>query len=377
MPRHLTLKICKTTRRGRTMYYIYVPAYLSATGKSCTRLFARKADADHYRSELFAAWKSSEEKPLSPAQQADARAAMRMLEKANIALSLTDAIEQALPVLRHANGLTAADLITQFTEVKSPTWRERTALNFRHASRMFLDTFADKPLNTIMPDAIAAWLVSTFSTETSRAHAQRTLSPAFSYAVRQGLMQENPFSRIERNRTTREDAIDILTPEEACTLMHTAPADCIPAYAILLFAGVRPRELTRLTWGDIRDGYIHIGAKVAKVRQARNIEIEPTLAAWLATTGTHQPDATIIPSNWKRKDQATRSAAGIANRPDVCRHSYATYHLAAHGSVDQLKLNLGHSRSSDTLFIHYRAAATPETAARYWSITPSFCNFSK
>ena len=32
---------------------------------------------------------------------------------------------------------------------------------------------------------------------------------------------------------------------------------------------------------------------------------------------------------------------------------------------------MGHSRSSDTLFVHYRAAATPEQAAEYWNILPS------
>ena len=31
---------------------------------------------------------------------------------------------------------------------------------------------------------------------------------------------------------------------------------------------------------------------------------------------------------------------------------------------------MGHSRGSDTLFVHYRAAATPAQAEAYWNIQP-------
>ena len=181
-----------------------------------------------------------------------------------------------------------------------------------------------------------------------------------------------PLGNYVGNALEVEEAIDILTPAEARSLMEASPADCIPAYALLLFAGIRPKELARLKWGSIRDGYIHITSDIAKTRQVRNIELHPTLSAWLTAYRPQDSDhyAPIVPTNWKRKDQAVRAAAGIANRPDVCRHSYATYYLAAYGSPDVLKNNMGHSRSSETLFVHYRAAATPEQAEQFWNIRP-------
>jgi integrase len=99
------------------------------------------------------------------------------------------------------------------------------------------------------------------------------------------------------------------------------------------------------------------------------VEISPNLAAWLALP-RREYNEKIIPKNWKRKNQATRRAAGISNRPDVCRHSFASYHLVEHENVDRLKMQLGHSRVSDTLFAHYRAAVSKAAAREYWSICP-------
>ena len=87
--------------------------------------------------------------------------------------------------------------------------------------------------------------------------------------------------------------------------MDHAPDDCKTAYALLLFAGIRPVELTRLRWGAVRDGFIHLTPAVTKTAQVRNVEIEPNLAAWLAADAGHAADELICPTNWKRKNQAT------------------------------------------------------------------------
>lgn len=129
-------------------------------------------------------------------------------------------------------------------------------------------------------------------------------------------------------------------------------------------------RMPRLTWGDIRDGYIHITSAVAKTQQVRNIELDPTCSAWLDSTGAHDPSSPICPPDWLRRARAVRSRAGVHSLPDTPRHSYASYHLAKYKDVAGLKANLGHAPNSDTLFIHYRAAATPADAARFWAIVP-------
>ena len=65
-----------------------------------------------------------------------------------------------------------------------------------------------------------------------------------------------------------------------------------------------------------------------------------------------------------------RKAAGLQNRHDAARHSFASYSLAIDPDVHKLKENLGHTKNSDVLFKHYRAAVTKQDAERYWKINP-------
>lgn len=57
-----------------------------------------------------------------------------------------------------------------------------------------------------------------------------------------------------------------------------------------------------------------------------------------------------------------RLAARIKEWPhDAMRHSYASYHLAMHGSADKTSTELGH-RSTEMLFRHYREPVTKHDA---------------
>ena len=370
--RQASLKIVRQENSSSVFWSIYVPAYLNPAGKAGKMYFSTRADAEQKRWELLAATRTeSKLQELSNAQVRDAQRALERLAEAGLDLTLDKAIELALPVLRSSGSvMSVRQLMTEFADIKKAEWSEHSRSNFKYASAAFIDRFGDRQISSLLGRDIRTWLSVRYPVAATQANVMRTLRPAFSYAVRQEYIQFSPFAKMEQPRVSKKDAIDILTPEEAARLMECCPADCRAAYAILLFAGVRPTELTRLTWGNIRDGFIHITPSIAKTAQVRNIEIEPNLAAWLRSTGRHAAADPICPANWKRKNQAARKDAGIENRPDVCRHSYATYHLAQHQNTEALKANLGHSRGSDILFLHYRAAATPMEAARYWAIMP-------
>lgn len=369
------MKISKGVKGGKPFYYIYCPARLAADGKARVVSFRRRADAEVYRGELFAAWQNLAPSPLSPAAQEDARRALALLEEAGMRLSLAAVVEQALPLLSRARRVSVAQLVEEYVALKESSWRPLSARNFRSAARRLLDAFGELDAAEVSTQALEGWLRVAFPAVSSQEHAVRTLNGVFAYALRQKLIAENPFALLEKRRVKRDRKIDVLSPDEARRLLAVAPDDCKVAYALLLFAGLRPKELTRLCWGDVRDGFVHVTADIAKTRQVRNVEVNGTLAAWIRA---FRPRAAgdfdrVVPANWVRKDKAARAAAGIADRPDVCRHSYATYYLAAYGAVDALKANMGHSRGSEVLFVHYRAAATPELAAQFWDVLPMGC----
>lgn len=358
--------------KGSTFWAIWVPKYLNPSGKDAYMYFHTRAEAERKRGELVAATRTeSKVDVLSPAQIRDAVRALERLAEAGVDISLDKAVEAALPHLKSSGRHVSVNQVCrEFAESKAATWSATSRRNFATISKLFLEAFDGVAVADVTGRKLESWLSARFPSAGYKANAMRTLRPAFSYAVRQDLIAANPFEKVEQVRTRTLEGVDVFTPQEARRLMESAPADCVAAFALLLFAGIRPAELTRLTWGNIRDSFIHITPSIAKTAQVRNVEIEANLAAWLSSTGKHEPTEKICPPRWLRKRQETVKTAGLQGRTDTARHSYATYYLAKYKNTDELKANMGHSRGSDTLFIHYRAAVTPQAAEDYWSIYP-------
>lgn len=364
-------RIGKTVKGGISYYAIFVPEYLMPDKKARRLYFRTKQEAEKKRIELIAATRTeSKETILTDAQLVDARRALERLAEAGLSMTLDKAVELALPTLKASGRYVMVDnMLEEFAKLKAASWRPHTSRNFRVVSKIFLERYAGYTVADITCKEIAGWL-SSFNRPAYAAGLVRTLRPAFSYAVRQGMLAECPFRKLEPTRAPARECIDVFSPEEARRLIDLAPDDCKTAYAMLLFAGIRPVELTRLTWGAVRDGFIHLTPSVTKTAQVRNVEIEPNLAVWLAASGPHAPEESICPKNWKRKNQETRRIAGLAKRQDVARHSYATYYLAKYRNRAALEENMGHTAGSAMLMRHYRAAATPAQAAEYWAILP-------
>ena len=87
---------------------------------------------------------------------------------------------------------------------------------------------------------------------------------------------------------------------------------------------------------NILNGFIEITADKAKTRQRRLITISDNLQQWLNLGGE-------LPVTNKRKRIAKLiSYIGLNWKPDIMRHSFASYHLALHMSQDKTAFELGH-----------------------------------
>ena len=370
MSRVPQFKIKKVVKRNKPYWRLFVPSHLNADKKERYMLFAIKADAERKRGELIAAYRGQErEAVVSSTFEKDAMQAMKILADAGVSCSLTEAVQLALPMLKASGAnITVAALLDKFASLKQADWRPTTARNFKYGASKLTEKHGNLSLIELTTFVLQEWLNS--FTPAQACHMARTMSPAFSYAVRQGMLPSSPFEKVELPKKQKKEAIDVFTPAEARKLLATAPDDCKAAFAMLLFAGIRPNELTLLKWENVRDGFIHITPGVAKTVQVRNVEIEPNLAAWLGKYRLADTE-NICPLNWRRKSMATRAEAGLSSRPDAARHSYATYHLQKYKNKPALEENMGHMAGSDVLMRHYRAASTPAVAAEYWSIYPS------
>ena len=130
--------------------------------------------------------------------------------------------------------------------------------------------------------------------------------------------------------------------------------------SLMLYGGIRPTEVSRLQAGDINweEGHVIIRPRTSKTGGGRAVPLR-------GVRGIRKRER-FIPRNWKRKWQALRRAAGFRHWvPDVCRHTFATYHAAMFRNLPELQLEMGH-RDTSLLRSRYMVPASRKEAEKFW-----------
>ena len=163
--------------------------------------------------------------------------------------------------------------------------RARTLCDFRYITRRFMKRcrgLAKRSVRAITVQECAEYIDTAFDTPNQRLKARRVLSGVFSTAVKRGWCSENPVAKVETPRV-REKRIAVLKPSEIEKLLHTAAeydgGRCLAAVGMMLYAGIRPHEVARLTWKqvDMAGGTICILPQHSKTGGARLVTIQPPL----------------------------------------------------------------------------------------------------
>lgn len=193
------------------------------------------------------------------------------------------------------------------------------------------------------------WLSQTFSTPSQFNKARTMLHGVFEFALRREWCDKNPVKLIERRRIIEKE-ISPLTFSQIKNLIKTAKMpkhkECLPAIGLLMFAGVRPREVHRLTWKDIdlEENSITIHSLCSKTGGVRQVEICSSLKRLLAPFANGQKNEKICPKNWQKRWRDIRNDSGFKNVwvQDILRHTYASYHAKRFKDLPRLQLNMGH-----------------------------------
>ena len=257
------------------------------------------------------------------------------------------------------------------------TRRYRTRTDLRYLTHRLMKRcpgLARRRIRSITAADCMRYLRKAFSTPRQRNKGRMALSSVFSTAQRCGWCTENPVQRIEPEPIL-ETRIDILTREEIERLLTAAAThrngECLAAVALMLYAGVRPHEVERLTWAQIHLdlGIIRILPQHSKTGGARHITIHPPLAAILREKQPPNPHTPICPANWRRCWTELHRIAGwcpLTNpwQADILRHTFASHHLATFRSYSELQLEMGHR---STTLLRTRYIAMPEYSWRLFS----------
>ncbi len=255
--------------------------------------------------------------------------------------------------------------------------RTRTLAEIRQCCRRLLrfrPDLADMPIRCINTELCRELIEGAYSTPPMRHKARRLLHGIFAFCLRNGWCSANPVAAIEVPHVL-ESPVEVLSLAQVRRLLATARRPehraCAPAVGFMLWAGIRPTELTRLRWRDVHeaDHVITIDARHAKTGGARQVTLYPVLIRWLRETAPFRlPQAFIVPCSWIIRWRNLRRAAGFSGwHPDALRHTFASYHLKHFADYNKLQIDMGHS---DTLLLRTRylgmRGITSEGAAEFW-----------
>ncbi len=240
-------------------------------------------------------------------------------------------------------------------------------------------SWAERMVRTIRPDDCRDLINKAYSTPTMRRKARTILHGVFAYALKKGWCAANPVAAIELP-PPQEKQIKALPIQKIRKLLMTSlekkHLPCSPALGLLLWAGIRPNELERLHWSNIRfeDKVITIPPTHSKTGGARQVSLYPALKNWLERTASYRlPEAPIIPMSWVRRWRELRRDAGFEEwEADILRHTFASYHLKYFRNLNELQIDMGHG-SADLLRTRYISMdnVTKNAAHEFWNISVS------
>ncbi len=244
--------------------------------------------------------------------------------------------------------------------------RPTTTRDLRHYVRRLLkvEGFAQLPLRAMTVGQCRELLHKAFG---HSAHSYRKgraiLHSIFAYGVRQEWCDSNPVARIEVPPVA-ERTIEPLSQVEVERLTEAAQGrrfrDMRFSLSLLLYSGVRPAEVERLKAEDVcwEERQVIIRPQKSKTGGGRVVPLR-------ALPGLRRQDCRV-PRNWQNRWLALRRAAGFSHWvPDVCRHTFASYHAAHFRNLPELQLEMGH-RDLSLLRTRYMMPASRRTAARFW-----------
>lgn len=265
---------------------------------------------------------------------------------------------------------TVEELLSQFLDNKRADGiAARYEQELRSRLGRFTRGFSGRNVATITTAEIDDWLRSLGTAPLTRNHSRRILHVLFSYAVNRRYCSENPVTKTSKAKVVAT-AIEVLTPEQTKKLLAVAAREIVPSLAIGAFAGLRPAEISRLSWKEVRldRGFLEVTAEKAKTASRRLVNIQPNLAAWLKPHA--KASGQVEPIGARKMIEAARIRAGFDRWPaNGLRHSFASYYLAKFQDAAALALQMGHA-TTGMIFTHYREVVTPEDAAEYWKILP-------
>lgn len=278
------------------------------------------------------------------------------VKKESQTVPFSQAVEELIEAKKDKAKVTQRDMRYVLRKImnKNPEWRQ-------------------KGLRSISTQDCTEMLERTFPLPSQRKKARAILSGVFSFGRKRQWCGENPVSLVDIPKVIEEEVVP-LKMNEIQRLIKTAQSrefsDCTPAIAIMLWAGVRPTEVSRLKWGDVdfEERELIIAPRHSKTGGGRHIPIYPVLWQVLHQYKGVNKKEKICPVNWFTKWRLLRLKAGFRYwQKDVLRHTFASYFAKKFRDLQSLQHIMGHRSTSllRTRYVNLKGISHSE-ASMFW-----------
>jgi integrase len=348
-PRHK--KSCRSRLGGRcncTPTY-QASVYDKATGIRERKTFETRTEAENWRRDRIAALKSG-------------RLRMSRITVRDIGDELIDAIKEGAPLGRgrkvFSPGTVASYEYSWKHRIREEFGGHRLAdLDRTHINR-FIDKLGAQGLsgNTIANDLLPLRLI-------------------VREAMRHGHLATTPFAGVETPQRGKAD-IRVVSPMEMETMLAALTGDPRAVYAIGAYAGLRIGEIAGLKWSDIdlskrtitvRRNWVYKTNDLKECPKTdagrRTIPVIDCLFPILADHRSEHseagetdfvfpgrfPDRPRSYSGMRFKADRLAGAGVVTLRPHECRHSFASFMIAAGVNLKALSVAMGHTNVGFTL----------------------------
>ncbi len=333
---------------------------------------------------------------LNDAQLLEAEAAYKKLA----GRSLMVAVDYFVANYREPlTAITVKDAFAQFLEDKRrQNCRPDSIENYERKNAMLVKTCGERNVSEVLPDQVKDIIFRPGLAPAYRDNLRRGMGVFFNWCVEQQYCKESPLAKVGAI-TTERDEPEILPLADVRKLLQAAASYkggvVLPYVAISVFAAVRPKEISRLSWDDVDldQKLITIQGKLAKMRERRIVELSENLVAWLKPFALARRP--FVGQNWRRDFDTVKQLAGYGGRAplpaaeerpgkpgpkakprpqlkpwpvDIMRHTGISYHLAQHQHEGKTATWAGNS--PDVIQRHYRGLVNPKDAKAFWSIRP-------
>ena len=290
-------------------------------------------------------------------------------EAVDFLLSRSDVIKEAITVLELADRCAASKLLCGR--------RPETTRSLQKAARQ-LSAYLDigKMADTVCRTDIEGFLSQSGYAPKTRNNFLGEIASLWAWGRARGHVGENPAAGLDRAKLDTKP-ITFLTVQECKALLRETQRNysyLMGFIALSLFAGIRPVELTRMSWSfvDLDAGIVAVEGEFAKTRARRVVRLEPVALAWLSAC-ERRPGGKIVPmKSTNFRNRLAKLRATVGRWPDdVARHTFATMHYGFYRDEARLQVELGH-RSGAMLHANYRGLLkNPKDAEEFWNITPA------